>query len=266
MPIIIINKMISQETKKLLKKVRNILSFQENMGVTDIALTPEIDKFLGGVAPAPRPIIQTKPATQNSPPGSKRADSLFSPAPGAAKDMPLAEIYQDIAGCTKCPLHQGCKQIVPGCGSAKAKLFIIEDQPTAAEEASGHPFAGESGDLFDKMMQAIGLERADIYITSIIKCRTAEDKDPTQDEIRTCLTYLARQVAAVHPTIICTMGPLAAKVLTGKNQSLFRFRGKLHDFHGTPLLPSFHPRFLLNNSEMKKGSWADLQLIQKKIS
>lgn len=259
------SRMISQETKKLLTKVRNILGFKENMGVTDIALTPEIDKFLGGAAPAPRP-MQQKTTKQNSPPQSKRANSLFSPAPDTAKDMPLDEIYQDIDGCTKCPLHKGCKQIVPGCGSAKAKLFIIEDQPTAAEEASGQPFAGEAGDLFDKMMQAIGLARADIYITSIIKCRTPEDKDPAQDEIRTCLTYLARQIAAVNPTIICTMGPLAAKVLTGNHQSLFRFRGRLHDFHGTPLLPTFHPRFLLKNSEMKKGSWADLQLIQKKIS
>lgn len=256
--------MINHETQKLLQKVRAILSFQKEMGVTEIALTPEIDEFLGGPAPAP-PKNQVRPAKQSSPKKSSRAPSLFSPAPDSAKNLSLIEIYQEIESCTKCPLHKDCKQIVPGCGPAGAKLFIVEDQPTAAEEASGYPFAGEAGELFAKMMQAIGLERQDIYLTSIVKCRPAADKTPSPDEIRTCLTYLARQIAAVNPVIICTMGPLAARVLTGNNQSLFRFRGKLQDFHGTPLLPSFHPRFLLKNNEMKKGSWADLQLIQKEI-
>jgi DNA polymerase len=257
--------MINHETKKLLETTRDILSFQKNMGVTEIALTPEIEKFLGGPATETRP-NKIRPTKQSSSPVNIRTESMFSPAPESALNLPLTEIYQDIKGCSKCPLHKGCKQIVPGCGPAGAKLFIIEDQPTATEEESGHPFAGESGELFDKMMKAIGLERSEIYLTSIVKCRTAADKDPNPDEIRTCLTYLARQIAAVNPVIICTMGPLAARVLTGNRQSLFRFRGKLHDFHGTPLLPSFHPRFLLNNNEMKKGSWTDLQLIQKKIS
>ncbi len=256
--------MINHETQKLLKKARDILSFQKDMGVTEIALTPEIDKFLGQTIPK-LPPMPIKPARQSNPKKSTQVASLFCPAPDSAKKLPLLEIYQEIEGCTKCPLHKECKKIVPGCGPAEAKLFIIEDQPTAAEEKSGSPFAGEAGELFAKMMQAIGLERQDIYLTSIVKCRPAADKPPNSDDIRTCLTYLARQIAAVNPVIICTMGPLAAQVLTGNNQSLFRFRGKLHDFHGTPLLPSFHPRFLLKNSEMKKGSWADLQLIQKKI-
>ena len=256
--------MINHDTQKLLKQARDILSFQKDMGVTEIALTPAINNFLGGTVPGP-PQKQANPAKQSSPKKSSQIASLFSPAPDSAKNLPLIEIYQEIEGCTKCPLHKSCKQIVPGCGPAEAKLFIVEDQPTAAEEESGYPFAGEAGELFAKMMQAIGLDRQDIYLTSIVKCRPLTDKAPNPDEIRTCLTYLARQIAAVNPVIICTMGPLAARVLTGNNQSLFRFRGKLHDFHGTPLLPSFHPRFLLKNSEMKKGSWADLQLIQKEI-
>jgi DNA polymerase len=262
---IIIKDMINQESKKHLKMARNILSFQKDMGISEIPLTPEIEKFLSGASLA-SPKEQIRPAVKISPPGTSPTAPLFSPAPESAANLPLAEIYQDIEVCVKCSLHQDRKQIVPGCGPAGAKLFIIEDQPTAAEEETGHPFAGESGELFDKMLKAIGLDRSEIYLTSIVKCRPLGDRDPNADEIRACLTYLARQIAAVNPIVICAMGPLAAKVLTGNNQSLFRFRGKFHDFHGTPLLPSFHPHFLLNNNEMKKGSWADLQLIQKKIS
>ena len=114
--------------------------------------------------------------------------------------------------------------------------------------------------LFVRAAERCGLD------ASIVKCRPDKDRDPTPQEIRTCLTYLARQIAAVNPTVICTMGPLAARVLTGNHQSLFRFRGRFHDFHGIPLMPTFHPRFLLKNEAMKKASWTDLQTIQKKLS
>jgi DNA polymerase len=255
---------ISHNTQNLLKKARQLLTMQETMGISGVPLTPEIARFLNGPPPTPPQIARGLPRTVR-PPRAGQAAALFTPAPESALNLPLAEIHQEIAECSKCPLHKGCKQIVPGRGPAGARLFIIEDQPTAAEEEAGHPFAGETGELFDKMMKAIGLERSAVYLTSIVKCRPLADKEPNPEEIRSCLTYLARQIAAVNPVVICTMGPLAGRVLTGNSQSLFRYRGKFHDFHGTPLLPSFHPRFLLNNSEMKKGSWADLQLLQKKI-
>lgn len=260
MPIIIIV-MISRQTRQLLEKTRSLLNFQRNMGVKDIVLTPEVENFLSQKTahPLKSTAVTPEPARQGN------GGPMFRPAPDSALGLPLAEIHQEIEGCTKCPLHHDRDRIVPGCGPAGARLFIIEDQPTIEEEHAGHPFAGESGGLFDKMMKAINLERADIYLTSIVKCRPRNDRDPKPEEIRTCLTYLARQIATVNPAVICTMGPLSARVLTGNNQSLFRFRGKFHDFHNTPLIPTFHPRFLLKNQEMKKGSWADLQQIQKKL-
>jgi uracil-DNA glycosylase family 4 len=253
--------MMNQQAKNLLKKARDLLAFHRKMGLSEVELSPEISKFLGEEVVAPT-AEQTPTKTGSKPTTSS---SFFKPAPDSAIGLPLEEIYQDINDCTKCSLHNKRRNIVPGCGPAGASLFIIEDQPTAAEDEKGHPLAGDAGELFDKMMKAIGLDRSQIYLASIVKCRPEEDRDPDPQETRTCLSYLARQIAAVNPTVICTMGPLAARVLTGNHQSLFRFRGRFHDFHGTPLMPTFHPRFLLKNPEMKKASWVDLQTIQKKL-
>ncbi len=253
--------MMNQQKKSLLQKARNLLAFHRKMGLSEVELTPEISKFLGAELTVPT-TEQTPAKTGNRPAASA---SFFKPAPDSAIGQPLAEIYQDIIDCTKCSLHNKRRNIVPGCGPAGASLFIVEDQPAAAEDETGYPFAGEAGELFDKMMKAIGLDRSQIYLASIVKCRPGNDRDPDPQETRTCLSYLARQIAAVNPAVICTMGPLAARVLTGNHQSLFRFRGRFHDFHGTPLMPTFHPRFLLKNEEMKKASWADLQTIQKKL-
>lgn len=257
--------MISPETKKILTKARNILSFHESKGLSGIPATAAIEKFLARQMVEPARKLPA-PSSPNNVQRNSQAGSLFCPIPETSLSEPLAEIYQDMKDCRQCSLHHDRKQIIPGCGPAGAKLFIIEDQPTAAEEEMGYPFAKEAGDLFAKMLEAIGMNRAEVYITSIVKCRPLADRIPKTAEIRTCLTYLARQIAAINPRIICTMGPLAAKVLTGNDQPLTRYRGKIHDFHGIPLIPSFHPRFLLKNQEMKAGSWADLQLLQKKIS
>jgi uracil-DNA glycosylase family 4 len=253
--------MMNQQTKSLLKKARDLLAFHREMGLSEVELSPEISKFLGEKVAAPT--AEQTPTKTGAKPAT--SSSFFKPAPDSAIGLPLEEIYEDISDCTKCSLHNKRRNIVPGCGPDGASLFIIEDQPATAEDETGHPLAGEAGELFDKMMKAIGLERSQIYLASIVKCRPEEDRDPDPQETSTCLSYLARQIAAVNPVVICTMGPLAARILTGNHQSLFRFRGRFHDFHGTPLMPTFHPRFLLKNEEMKKSSWADLQMIQKKL-
>jgi DNA polymerase len=178
----------------------------------------------------------------------------------------LPALEQELAGCRLCSLHQDRRRLVPGSGSGTGGLLLIEDQPGEAEEASGLPFAGDAGELLDKMLLAIGLTRKEVYLTSLLKCRPPENRPPTKNEIATCRNFLDRQIAAVNPAIICVMGQHAAQFLTGSDLPLFRLRGKFHDFHGIPLLVSFHPGFLLRHPEMKKGSWQDLQMLQKKIT
>ena len=182
---------MNPQAKSLLKKARDLLAFHRKMGLSEVELTPEISKFLGAEVSA-QTAEQAPSKTREQPAGPA---SFFKPAPDSAIGLPLEEIYQDISDCTKCSLHNKRRNIVPGCGPAGASLLIIEDQPTTTEDETGLPFAGEAGELLDKMMKAIGLDRSQIYLASIVKCRPEEDRDPDPQETRTCLSYLARQIA-----------------------------------------------------------------------
>lgn len=253
---------MSDSVRKILEDTREFLRFRDEMGLDELPLTPEVRRFLGGdvkpvrvkVAPVSRP-----PAGRSAPPA--RPKSLVVPV----NAQTIGEIDQELADCRLCPLQENRRQVVVGSGRGSSRLMLIEGPPGAPEEDVGSPLVGEAGELFDKMLHAIGLQRSQVYLTSLVKCRPAGDREPSEAEIHTCLNYLFRQIAAVNPTVICGLGPLSARVLTGSNQPLFQLRGRFHDFHGTPLIVTFHPGFLLRNSEMKKASWQDLQLIQKRL-
>lgn len=252
--------------RKILEDTRELLRFRDEMGLSELPLTPEVHKFLDG---------QEKPARLNGAPVSRPPAARALPATPPARPkspavpdnaQPIGEIHQELVDCRLCPLHENRQQVVVGSGSGRFRLLVIEGPPGGAEEGAGSPLNGEAGELFDKMLQAIGLQRSQIYLTSLVKCRPPEDREPSEAEIHTCQNYLMRQIAAVNPAVICGLGPLTARILTGGNQPLFQLRGRFHDFHGTPLMVTFHPSFLLRNPEMKKASWQDLQLIQKKLA
>lgn len=255
---------MSDSARKILEDTRELLRFQAEMGLSELPLTPELQKFLAVAPPPPRPSAARPVAAAT--PGRPTPSARPKPAVVPANAQPIGEIHQELAACRLCPLHESRAQVVAGLGSGSSRLLVIEEPPGGAEEASGLPLAGEAGELFDKMLQAIGLERGRIYLTPLVKCRPPGDREPSEAEIQTCRSYLFRQIAALNPTVICGLGPLAARILTGSDQPLFQLRGRFHDFHGTPLLVTFHPRFLLRNPEMKKASWQDLQLLQKKLA
>jgi len=242
------------------------------MGLTELPLTPELKKFLtkpdaasstqSTSAPRPQANRPTPTPTPTRPTTSPRPKPPGIPA----NAQPIGEIHQELCDCRLCPLHESRRQVVPGCGSGISRLLVLEEQPGEPEETADNPLAGEAGALFDKMLLAIGLNRGQVYLTSLVKCRPPGDREPTTAEIHTCQSYLFRQIAAVNPAVICGLGPLTARILTGSSRTIFQLRGRFHDFHGTPLLVTFHPRFLLRNPEMKKASWQDLQLIQKKLA
>ncbi|MBU0676092.1 MAG: uracil-DNA glycosylase [Proteobacteria bacterium] len=243
----------SENLTVLIQQIRNLLAFHQGIGLTQYPADPRLLSFLA------QKQISTMPF--------KEGIACREPEPGYAPppDVPLAEIAVAIEQCRRCSLHQGRIRAIAGNGAAQATLMIIEDQPGEIEESTGYPFAGEPGAMLDRMLSAMGFKRAEVSLTSIIKCRPPQDRDPDEHEIKTCLTYLTRQIAAVNPQVICTMGPLAAQTMTGKNQPLLRLRGHFHDYHGTPLMATFHPHFLIKNPELKKACWDDLQLVLEKL-
>ncbi len=238
--------------RQILEDTRRLLQYNRELGVDRLPAGPELRKFLGETAPA-----------DAASPDDRRAPA--APSRETTPDQPLREIANEVAACTLCPLHLQRRQPVVGSGTGRSGLLLIEDQPGEAEETGGAPFSGEAGELFDRMLKAINLSRDEVRLTTLVKCRPPADRDPAPAEIQACRNYLARELAALKPAVICVMGTLAAHLLTGSDQPLFRLRGTFHDFHGTPLLVTFHPRFLLRNPEMKKACWQDLQLIEKKL-
>jgi len=178
----------------------------------------------------------------------------------------LLAIREDIGDCTRCRLHkQGRKQIVFGVGNPQADLMFIGEAPGADEDAQGEPFVGRAGQLLNNMIKAMGLQREEVYIANIIKCRPPGNRTPERDECETCSPFLMRQIAAIKPKAIVALGAVAAKTLLAINAPMMGLRGHWYDFRGTKLAVTYHPAFLLRDPRQKKEAWKDLQMVMKEL-
>ncbi len=178
----------------------------------------------------------------------------------------LRAIREDLGDCTRCPLHrQGRKQIVFGTGNPYAELMFVGEAPGADEDVQGEPFVGRAGQLLNNMIAAMGLQRGDVYIANVIKCRPPGNRTPLPEECATCSPFLLRQIDTIQPQVIVALGAVAAKTLLGLNQPMNQFRGNWYDFRGYPLAVTFHPAYLLRNPPAKKDAWQDLQMVMKKL-
>jgi uracil-DNA glycosylase len=178
----------------------------------------------------------------------------------------LRSIREDIGDCTRCKLHkQGRKQIVFGVGNPNADLMFIGEAPGADEDTQGEPFVGRAGQLLTNMIKAMGLQREDVYIANIIKCRPPGNRTPERDECETCSPFLMRQIEAIEPKVIVALGAVAAKTLLAVSASMMELRGRWFDFRGTKLAVTYHPAFLLRDPRQKKETWKDLQMVMKEL-
>jgi uracil-DNA glycosylase len=178
----------------------------------------------------------------------------------------LRTIREDLGDCTRCPLHQqGRKQIVFGVGNPHAELMFIGEAPGADEDQQGEPFVGRAGQLLNNMIKAMGIQREDVYIANIIKCRPPGNRTPERDECETCSPFLMRQIAAIKPKVIVALGAVAAKTLLAINAPMSELRGRWFDFRGTKLAVTYHPAFLLRDPRQKKETWKDLQMVMKDL-
>jgi len=190
----------------------------------------------------------------------------------------LKIIREDLGDCTRCVLHkQGRKQIVFGVGDPKAELMFIGEAPGADEDQQGEPFVGRAGQLLNNMIKAMGLEREQVYIANIIKCRPPNNRTPEREECETCSPFLMRQVATIKPKVIVALGAVAAKTLLAINDSMSNLRGRWYEFRpagarsndpnwtSAKLAVTYHPAFLLRDPRQKKEAWKDLQMVMKEL-
>ncbi len=190
----------------------------------------------------------------------------------------LKIIREDLGDCTRCVLHkQGRKQIVFGVGNPKAELMFVGEGPGADEDAHGEPFVGRAGQLLNNMIKAMGIERKDVYIANIVKCRPPGNRTPEREECATCSPFLMRQIAVIKPKVIVALGAVAAKTLLAMSASMMQLRGRFYDFRpagirsndphwdGCKLAVTYHPAFLLRDPRQKGEAWKDLQMVMKEL-
>ena len=198
---------------------------------------------------------------------SNRAESpkapLLTSAPAASAADALAAVRADIGECTRCKLHQlGRRQIVFGVGNPEADLMFVGEAPGADEDAQGIPFVGRAGQLLTRIIEAIGLERDDVYIANVIKCRPPQNRNPDQDEVDTCEPFLFRQIDVIGPKVIVALGTFAARTLLRTLDPISRLRGRVYEYRGAKLVPTFHPAYLLRNPASKREVWEDMKLVR----
>ncbi|MDD5759435.1 MAG: uracil-DNA glycosylase [Desulfobulbaceae bacterium] len=256
---------------RFLLDLKKVLRLQRDFGIEAYPRSPEVERFLN-----------SSPSMASTKSGASAFIQEERPLPVEGKAshphararLTLADIEAEFVDCHHCLLPEQRSPVVFGVGNPKAALFIVGDCPRVDDQETGTPFSGSAGELLGKMLNAIGLQRSDVYLTTVVKCRAAgsalsvsdpEAWNPSEAQIKGCLPFLFRQIDAVAPKVICAMGQVAAQAVLRSKTPLVRLRGSFHDCHGVPLMPTFDPAFLLKNQEMKKATWIDLQLIQAKL-
>jgi DNA polymerase len=266
------------------------LRFYRDLGISEL-YRREVDASALGEAEAAAPLQAIKPqvdahsSAQLEPVDS--APALFShsneetdiaprkPFPAAPPQSPavppeqhfaaLKLIRDEIGDCTRCALAAGRNKLVFGDGDPNARLMFVGEGPGADEDASGLPFVGRGGQLLNNMIQAMGLQREQVYIANVVKCRPPQNRTPEPDEAHTCSPFLFRQIDVVRPQVIVALGQTAVTYLTGEKRALSAWRGTVHPLRGTKLIVTYHPAFLLRDPNQKKHAWADLQIAMREL-
>lgn len=238
------------------RQIANHLRFYQELGVTGIS-RDRAWRTRGGPD-------ASSPAAADDPQGAA------SPAEAPGEAVPitmarsdaeaLASIRADLGECTRCKLHaMGRTQIVYGVGSESAELMFVGEAPGADEDIQGEPFVGRAGQLLTKMIEAMGFKRSEVYIANVLKCRPPGNRNPEPDEIQQCQPFLFRQIASIRPKVIIALGAFAARTLLETQDPISRLRGRVYDFRGAKLIPTFHPSFLLRSPGYKREAWEDLK-------
>lgn len=202
--------------------------------------------------------LQGWPRGSSPSPGKTRPSPAPSPAPST-----LEEVRAELGDCRRCKLHSTRTNIVFGTGNPRARLVFVGEGPGRDEDLQGEPFVGQAGQLLTKIIQAIQLTREEVYIANILKCRPPGNRNPEADEIKSCEPFLRKQLEVIRPGLICALGTFAAQTLLQTEEKISRLRGRFHRYQGVPLMPTYHPAFLLRNPNFKRDVWEDVKKIRQ---
>jgi uracil-DNA glycosylase len=227
------------------EKLREYLAYYQDLGFTSLYKRTQPPKEDG---PAEMPVLSVLPSL-------------------APEGDTLEKIRKDMGDCTRCRLHTARHSIVFGSGSPQARLVFVGEGPGADEDAQGLPFVGRAGQLLTQMIEGtakregIPLERKDVYICNVVKCRPPENRTPEPDEMEICGQFLFRQLSAIQPKAICALGATAARALLGRKEGVTRMRGNWFKWRDIPLMVTYHPSYLLRayNQDAKREAWEDLK-------
>jgi DNA polymerase len=240
----------------VIERLRDHALYARAMGVRDVPVVSQPMPSLRVPSPAvaevapryPTPVGRPRPPVQSAP--------HHDPATA------LAQLRNETIGdCQRCKLAPTRTQVVFGVGNPRAALVFVGEAPGADEDAQGIPFVGRAGQLLTKIIEAMGLRRDDIYIANIIKCRPPGNRNPQPDEIASCEPFLIAQLDIIRPKVICALGTFAAQTLLKTKEPISRLRGRWQAYQGIPLMPTYHPAYLLRNANEKETVWKDVQLI-----
>ncbi len=280
--------MAERAPESLQEKIEERLRYYEDLGIhlfyrdraaaaADVSLTASVSNAASTSvlqeSALPKPVAKPLPpkpaAAVAAPPRiapivAPSAPSLFESV-DKVKDDTLLKIREDIGDCTRCKLHKGRNKIVFGDGNPNAELVFIGEGPGADEDAQGLPFVGRAGKLLTQMIEAMGLQRRDVYICNVVKCRPPENRAPEPDEVTTCSPYLLRQIDVIKPKVIVCLGAVAAKTLLETARGISQFRGEWLEWRGHKLMATYHPAYLLRNPNAKGEVWKDLQKVMAEL-
>jgi uracil-DNA glycosylase family 4 len=175
----------------------------------------------------------------------------------------LDELREEIGDCHRCPLSKGRKKLVFGAGNPEAELVFVGEAPGRDEDIQGEPFVGRAGQLLSRIIGAMGLSRDQVYICNVIKCRPPGNRDPLPEEIAKCEPFLLKQLEILNPRIVCALGSFSVRTLLKTEGRISQLRGRLHSYNGIPLIPTYHPSYLLRNPQAKREVWEDIQKVME---
>jgi DNA polymerase len=242
------------------------MSGKERHEISQRQLRRGLQQMLEGFSMAGAQFMPRPSSTAIADHGARHSGVPSGTTDSGEADAALQVIAEEVNNCTLCPeLVAQRSRTVFGVGTSTPRLCLVGEAPGADEDRLGEPFVGRAGQLLDKILAACTLSREQVYILNVIKCRPPGNRNPTSDEICNCRGYYERQLEILNPEFICCLGTVPAQALLETKTGIGRLRGRFHDWHGVPVLATYHPAYLLRNPSAKAEVWKDMQLLMREM-